>query len=228
MCHYTEPIMTEAFPELSIYEQLAQVGKALASPIRLRLLDYLEEGECTVEELSENSGVGLKSTSAQLQQLKALHLVTARREGVRVHYRIASPQVSALLLAFEQFAERNVPAVRDAVSDYFAAHPGPEPVTVEELERRAREGTMVIDVRSPAEYAKGHVPGAVNIPLPQLRDRLDELPAGNQVIAYCQGPYCLASPKAVALLTELGVDARAVDGGVTAWIRSGRELRIPA
>ncbi|MGY4721201.1 ArsR/SmtB family transcription factor [Naumannella cuiyingiana] len=220
--------MTKAFPELPIYEQLAQVGKALASPIRLRLLDQLEEGESTVEELAARAGVGLKSTSAQLQQLKALQLVAARRDGVRIHYRIASPQVSALLASFEEFAERTVPAVRTAVSEYFAAHPGPEPVTVEELERRMRGGTMVIDVRSAEEYAKGHVPGALSIPLPHLRDRLAELPADADVIAYCQGPYCLSSPRAVALLGELGREARSVRGGITAWIRSGRELRTPA
>lgn len=213
------------YPERAIYEQLGHAAKSLASPTRLRILDVLEQGECTVEELARASGYGLKNTSAQLQQLRAAQLVSSRRDGVRIFYRIASPEVSRLLAAFEAFAENNVSAVRAEVEAYFAVPENLEPVTAEQLASRLdSDDVLVIDVRTADEYAKGHVPGAVSIPLAELTNRLDELPHDGRIIAYCQGPYCLASPKAVRLMAGSGIEARRMHGGITAWIRAGKDI----
>jgi rhodanese-related sulfurtransferase len=214
-----------SFPERPIYDALGQFGKVLGNPVRLRLLDVLERGECTVEELASAAGVELKNTSAQLQQLRAAHLVASRRDGVRIYYRIASPAVSQLLLAFQTFAEEHVATVQESVQEHFARTPYLEPVTARELARRLQDPELVIvDVRPEAEYAKGHIPGAVSIPLPQLARRLDELPAHRRVVAYCEGPYCLASPKAARLLREAGRTVSTIRGGFTSWARHRRPV----
>ncbi|SDJ74926.1 ArsR/SmtB family transcription factor [Nonomuraea jiangxiensis] len=206
------------FPEEPIYQQLARIGKALASPVRLRLLDVLDQRERTVEELAQAAGVALKNTSAQLQQLRAAHLVTSRKEGSRVYYRVADDRVSRFLGELHGFAHDRLADLRDAVRERLAS---PEGVTAHELAARlSHAGTLVVDVRSPADYAAGHVPGAISLPLAELRDRLDELPKEAEIIAYCGGPYCAVSAEAVRVLGEHGYTARTLDGGYLGWRRA--------
>jgi rhodanese-related sulfurtransferase len=211
-----------AFPEEPIYEQLARVGKALASPVRLRLLDVLDQRERTVEELAEEAGVALKNTSAQLQQLRAAHLVTSRREGTRVYYRLADEEVSRFLGRLQDFAQGRLADLREAVARHLGEAEG---VTAGELAGRLSDpATVVVDVRSAAAYAEAHLPGALSLPLAQLEEHLSALPRHAAIVAYCGGPYCVVSPKAVRLLRERGFDARALDGGLTAWRRSGHPV----
>lgn len=209
--------------DAGVYEQLAKVGKALSNPLRLRLLDLLEQGEYTVEDLAAAAHAPVKNTSAQLQQLRAAQLVSARRDGVRVHYRLAGKHVSRFLQRLQDFGEESLAGVRDEIEQLREA--GMERIDVGELKRRLREGTVtLVDVRSAQEFGRGHVPGAISIPAEELRRRLDELPLDHDLVAYCEGPYCFASERAVAQLSSLGVPAYAVDGGLVRWVRSGGTL----
>ncbi|WP_242884402.1 ArsR/SmtB family transcription factor [Actinomadura litoris] len=211
------------FAEEPIYEQLARIGKALASPVRLRLLDVLDQGERTVEELASAAGVPLKNTSAQLQRLRAAHLVAARRSGTRVHYRVADPSVSRFLEELRGLAHDRLADLRASVALHLEA--GVEAVAADDLAARLSDpATLVVDVRSAEEYARGHVPGAVSMPFAGLRDRLGGLPPDGEIVAYCGGPYCVVSPDAVRLLREHGFEARTLDGGFARWHRSGHPV----
>ncbi|MFI7130309.1 ArsR/SmtB family transcription factor [Nonomuraea sp. NPDC050153] len=202
-------------PEEPIYQQLARIGKALASPVRLRLLDVLGQREHTVEELAQAAGVALKNTSAQLQQLRAVHLVTSRKEGQRVYYRLADERVSSFLAQLRGFGQERLADLRDAVRARLDPLDG---VTADELAARLDDpGTLVVDVRPAADYAAGHVPGAISLPMAELRERLDELPREMEIVAYCGGPYCAVSSEAVRVLGEHGYAARALDGGYLGW-----------
>ncbi|MFI6454693.1 ArsR/SmtB family transcription factor [Streptosporangium amethystogenes] len=214
------------FPEEPIYRQLARIGRTLASPVRLRLLDVLDQGERTVEQLSEEADIPLKNTSAQLQQLRAAHLVTSRKAGTRVYYRLADERVSRFLGELQDFAAERLADLREAVSEHLGEVAVLEAVTADELAARLDDpGIVIVDVRSAADHARGHVPGAVSVPLAELRDRLDELPRDVEIVAYCGGPYCVVSPEAVRLLRDHGFRARPLDGGLTRWRRTGGRLR---
>lgn len=212
------------FVEEPIYAQLARIGKVLANPVRLRLLDLLDEREYTVDDLAASAGIGVKNTSAQLQQLRAANLVSSRKDGTRIHYRIAGSEVSGFLGAFQEFAEQRLADLRDAVVEHLGDPDVLRPVTAEELQQRLTDqDTLILDVRTEQEYAAGHVPGAMSLPLAELSAKLTELPANAEIIAYCQGPYCVASPGAVRFLREHGFQARPLDGGFARWRRAGRE-----
>ena len=209
--------MPSGFVEEPIYAELARIGKALANPVRLRLLDVLDSGELTVEELAAAAGLPVKNTSAQLQQLRAVRLVESRRDGTRIHYRVASPVVSAFLGRFHDFAQDTLAELRERTNTDDLA-----PVTVDRLVELLRDNEVtVIDVRSAADHARGHVPGALSLPIQQLADRLGELPGQDTIVAYCQGPYCVSSPNAVRLMRKTGHQARVLTGGWTAWVRAG-------
>lgn len=213
------------FVEEPIYAQLARIGKALANPVRLRLLDLLDQRERTVEQLAEEAGVALKNTSAQLQQLRNAHLVTSRKVGTRVYYRLADGQVSGFLGHLQELAEGRLADLRSAVAEHLGDPAVLEPVTAGELHDRLNDpDIMILDVRSAEEYAAGHVPGAVSVPMGRLRDKLDDLPRNVEIIAYCQGPYCVVSPTAVHLLRDRGYRARPLDGGITRWHRGDHRL----
>lgn len=211
--------------DAEVYEQLARLGKALSNPIRIRLLDILEQGEHTVEELAASASLPVKNTSAQLQQLRASQLVATRRDGVRVHYRLADSSVSAFLHQFETFAEERLSGLRVEL-DRLHTYPGAmERVGAEDFHHRLNDGaTLLIDVRAAEEYAKGHLPGAISMPLSELRQRIDEIPDGADIVAYCEGPYCFASARAVRWLLESGRSATRIEGGLAGWVRTGGDL----
>lgn len=204
----------------ALYEQLARVGKALANGKRLELLDLIAQGERTVEGLAGAADLGLSTASAHLQVLKQAGLVTTRREGTRIHYALAGPDVAALYVDLRDVAGRRVAEVERARTAYLGtddAGPGQE-VGREELLARASVGEVtVLDVRPAEEYAAAHIPGAVSIPLEELRQRIDELPRGQEVVAYCRGAYCVLAHEAVEVLRDSGRQARRLQDGMLEW-----------
>jgi ArsR family transcriptional regulator len=207
-----------------LHEGFAAVAKAAAHPHRLALLEQLAQGERSVEGLAERVGISLANASQHLLAMRRAGLTAARRDGKFVIYSLADDSVLELLHAIGRVAERNVAAVRDVVRSYFDARDALEPVTRTELRKRLKAGLVtVLDVRPADEFARGHVPGALNIPLRELARRLDELPRDREVVAYCRGPWCVFAVEAVALLRERGLTARRLEGGLPEW----RAARLP-
>ena len=201
----------------AVFEQFARIGKALSSATRIELIDLLAQGERPVDSLARATGTNLTTVSAHLQALRQAHLVTTRREGTRIFYRLAGPDVAELYLQVQRLAENHLPDL-PAVREAFLGPEDVEQIDREELWRRARQGTVtVIDVRPPEEYAGGHLPGAISVPLDQLADRLADLPTGTEVVAYCRGPYCVLSYAAVRLLRDRGWPARRLADGILEW-----------
>lgn len=216
--------MVERAAKDALYAEFAVVGKALAHAKRLELLDLLAQGARSVEELAAASGVGVSSCSAHLQTLREAGLVETRREGKRVYYSLASADVAALWDHLRRVAQRHRPHTEIARRAYL----GPDDSTAvdtDELLRRLESGeAVVLDVRPGSEYAAGHLPGALHIPLEELESRLAELPADREIVAYCRGRYCVLAPDAVRLLTARGRTARRAAEGVLEWRISGRSL----
>ena len=201
----------------ALFEQFARVGKALASAKRLELVDLLAQGERTVDSLARAANLGVTTCSAHLQTLKRAHLVAARKDGVRVHYRLVGPDVAALYGNLQQVAAAHLRDL-DAAARAYLGPDDTERVGREELLRRARAGEVtVIDVRPAEEYAAGHIPGAVSVPLAELADRLGELPADRQVVAYCRGVYCVMAHDAVRQLIAHGRPATRLVDGMLEW-----------
>ena len=200
----------------ALFDQFARVGKALGSGKRLELLDLLAQGERTVDSLARASELGLTTASAHLQTLKAANLVATRREGTKVHYRLAGPDVAELFTLVRSVASTHLPDVEAAVSAYLG--PDTELVSRSELLERVNSGHVtVVDVRPREEYAAGHIPAAVSIPLDELADRLADLPRDQDIVAYCRGAYCVLAHEAVRLLTDHGRSAARLADGMLEW-----------
>jgi rhodanese-related sulfurtransferase/DNA-binding MarR family transcriptional regulator len=215
--------------KMTLYGQFARVGKALANPSRLELLDLLAQGERSVEDLAETALMKVSNTSAQLRALAAAGLVASRRDGVRIYYRLTDPGVTAFIGQVQEFAASRLAEAEHAARSYLGDVAALEPVAQEELARRMREGqVLVLDVRPEAEYAAGHIPGAVSVPHDQLAARLAELPAGTDIVAYCRGRYCVFAPDAVRLLRASGFPARPLDGGLPGWRLAGLPVTTAA
>ena len=205
-----------------IFFNLARVGTALSSSVRIEFLELLAQSERSVEQLATLSGATVANTSQHLQKLRQAGLVVGRKEGLYVFYRLAGDEVVALLSALGRVGETHVAEVERIVRLYLTQKDDLEPVPATELLDRARKGLVtVLDVRPPEEFAAGHLPGAVNIPIHELEKRLRELPKRKEVIAYCRGPYCLMSYDAVSLLRKKGVKARRLEAGLPEWRLAG-------
>ncbi|MDQ4080829.1 MAG: metalloregulator ArsR/SmtB family transcription factor [Gemmatimonadota bacterium] len=201
-----------------LYAQFARIGHAVSSPKRLELLDLLSQGEKTVETLAEQSSMPLKNTSAHLRVLRQARLVDTRRDATYVYYRLASDDVVRFLNELQALARGRLAEVEQVARLYIDGRDEMEPVSLDELRRRIREGEVtVIDVRPEEEYRSGHIPGALSIPVAQLKRRLSEIPKKREVIAYCRGPYCVYSVDAVAILRKHGYRARRAHEGLPAW-----------
>ncbi|NEW40005.1 metalloregulator ArsR/SmtB family transcription factor [Nocardia cyriacigeorgica] len=201
----------------ALYESFAASGKALGSGKRLELLDLLAQGERSVESLAAAAGLNLTTASAHLQTLKQAGFVVTRREGVRIHYRLAGDDVAQLFALLRKVAEAHQSAVAPARETYLGPVDGQE-MTREELLARAEFGDIVIlDVRPEPEYRAGHIPAAVNIPVDQLADRVAELPGDSEIVVYCRGEYCVLAHDAVRLLTGHGRRAIRLHDGMLEW-----------
>jgi rhodanese-related sulfurtransferase len=215
--------MGDRSAKVALFDELARAAKALASGRRLELVDVLANGERTVEALAGEVGLSVANTSQHLQILRQAGLVTTRREGTSIYYRLAAPEVLELWRALRTLAAGRLAEVERLAAAYLGARDELEPVTREELTRRLQDGDdlVVLDVRPAAEYAAGHLPGAVSIPVGELRRRLAELPGDREVVAYCRGPYCAFAHDAVALLREAGFPARRLEDGLPEWQAAG-------
>jgi rhodanese-related sulfurtransferase/DNA-binding transcriptional ArsR family regulator len=210
--------MGDSANKAALYEQFARVGKALASGKRLELLDLLAQSERSVDALARAAGLGVTSASAHLQILRQANLVSTSRDGTRVLYRLAGPDVADLYARLRTVAHTHLPDVRAARVTYLGHEVDSEPVGREELLRRAAAGDVtVLDVRPAEEYAAGHIPGAVSVPVNELVHRLAELPLDFEVVAYCRGAYCVLAHDAVRLLHARGRRARRLADGMLEW-----------
>jgi rhodanese-related sulfurtransferase len=205
-----------------IYEQFSRIGKAIASPHRLEIIDLLAQGERTVEGLAKALSIPVPNASHHLQAMRAARLVEARKEGTFVYYRLAESDVFELIRVIRTLAERNFAEINRILRTYFQAREELEPIGRNELLDRARSGeVIVLDVRPPEEYRAGHIPGAVSLPVEELERRLVEIPQNKEVIAYCRGPYCVMALQAVKKLRSHGRLARRLIDGFPEWRAAG-------
>jgi rhodanese-related sulfurtransferase/DNA-binding transcriptional ArsR family regulator len=209
-------------PKQEIFANLARIGAALSSATRIEFLELLAQAERTVEQLANLTGVTVANTSQHLQKLRQAGLVLGRKQGQFVYYSLAGDPVVELLRTLGRVGETYLAEIERVLKVYLAQKDALEPVPAVEVLARARKGLVtILDVRPPEEFAAGHLPGAVNIPLRDLEKRLKQLPKGKEIIAYCRGPYCLMSFDAVELLRKKGLRARRLEAGLPEWRSAG-------
>jgi rhodanese-related sulfurtransferase/DNA-binding transcriptional ArsR family regulator len=205
-----------------LFAQFAQVADGLAHGHRLALLELLSQGERDVESLANVTGLSVASVSQHLQRLKRAGLVAARRAGRRQIYQLSSPRVSALVTSLQRIAEECVAEVEKLVDEALRARDTEPPVSARELARLVKQGAVtVVDVRPEQEYAAGHLPGAVNMPVESLRRRARELPRQHPLVVYCRGPYCVLALDALEFLHQKGFKVRRMEESVAEWQRAG-------
>jgi rhodanese-related sulfurtransferase/DNA-binding transcriptional ArsR family regulator len=210
-----------------LFEQFARIGTAIASGPRLELLELLAQTERSVDQLASRTGLTIANASQHLQKLKRAGLIIGRKDGQFVFYRLAGDDVVRLLAALTQVGEARIAEVERLVRTYLVQRDALEAVPAAELLGRAKKGLVtVLDVRPPEEYAAGHVPGAINIPISELAKRLAELPKRKEVVAYCRGPYCLMSYDAVEFLRRKGLKARRLQDGLPEWRLAGLPVSV--
>ena len=206
----------------NLFAQLARIGKGLGHGNRLELLELLAQRECNVDDLAVVAGLSVANTSQHLKQLRQAGLVTSRKEGQRVFYRINSEDVLKLLAALRSVAEHNLAETQQLIQNYLNHRDALEPVARHDLLARVRNGLVdVLDVRPPEEFSAGHVPGAINVPLKALESRLADLDPEHEIVAYCRGPHCILAFDAVALLRQEGFRAFRLEDGFPEWQHAG-------
>lgn len=208
-----------------LYEQVARIGKAASSPKRLELVEILCQGEKSVEQLAADAEISVKLASAHLQELKSARLVVARRDGKNMYYRLVDSRVADLWVMLRELAEERLLELQMAMQELVTRPEELSPVNGADLLAQAQLGEVfVIDVRPQSEYAVAHLPFARSIPVAELKQRLNELPADKAVVAYCRGPFCLMAKEAVAMLLEAGINATRLEDGVAEWRLQGLPL----
>lgn len=205
-----------------VYEQFGRIGKALAAPKRLELLDLLCQSSRTVESLAKHAGISVANTSQHLQVLRAARLVEAEKKGLYMEYRLVDPEIGGFLLKLHHFAESRLVDIEKITNAYFEQRGSLEPVASEELMRRVKNGEVtVLDVRPVEEFRAGHIPGALSVPISELKACLKGLPKDGEIVAYCRGAYCVMAIEAVTLLRKKGFKAQRMDQGVVEWRARG-------
>lgn len=211
----------------ALFEQFAQIAKAMSSGYRLEILEFLAQCEYSVEDLAGVMKLSVANTSHHLQQLRHVGLVTTRKEAQRVFYRLNGGDVIELMDSLRHVAEHHLEEVNHLVHTYLYSKDEMEPIARQELLQRAREGSVtVLDVRPPAEYAAGHLPDAVNIPLSELKKHIAAFDPRHEIIAYCRGPYCVLAFEAVQLLRSQGFHIRRLQDGFPEWKQAGLPVEI--
>lgn len=211
----------------AVYEQLGRIGKAVASPPRLELLDLLCQAPRTVEVLAREAGLSVANTSRHLQVLHSARLVQARREGLFVIYSLADEEVCDFYRTLRILAENRLAEIDSIVQQFRGSQEAMEPVDKRTLLKRVRHAEVtVLDVRPPEEYRAGHIPGAISVPLKELKARLSTLPRDREIVAYCRGPYCVLAIDAVKLLRSHGFKAVRLEDGVPDWRAEGFPITI--
>ena len=206
----------------TVFQEFARIAHAFSAPKRLEIVDILSQGERDVATLAREARASVANTSRHLQVLKQAHLVETRKDGVRVFYRVADNNVLRCWKHLQALAESQLPEVRDVARRYFEERDCMEPILRDELQRRVRlDKVIVLDVRPVEEYEAGHIPGAVSVPLSELKERLEEIPSSREVVAYCRGPYCVLSVEAVVLLRDAGLRAVRLADGLPEWRDAG-------
>jgi len=210
-----------------LYEQFARIGKALASPHRLELLEVLAQCERTVEALAQETGLSVANASQHLQVLRAARLVETRREGTSIFYRLASESVSTLWLSLRTVGEVHLAEIDRVVETFLQDRAQWQPITAEALLKELRSDQVILlDVRPAVEYQAGHLPQALSIPVAELEARLSEVPLDREIIAYCRGPYCVFADEAVEILRTRGYHARRLEQGVADWRALGLPVEV--
>ncbi len=205
-----------------LYREIARIGRAVCHGYRLELLEYLAQGERTVEVLAKLAGISVANTSQHLQVMRQSGLVKARKEGQYVSYSIVDDEVVRLLASMRKLAETHLAEVERLVRTYLTVKDELEPIPRAELLDRARRGLVtVMDVRPQEEYASGHVPGAINVSVKDLEQRLNDLPHDQEIVAYCRGPHCVLAYEAVERLRQAGFQARRLQDGFPEWREAG-------
>lgn len=208
-----------------LYEQVARISKAASSPKRLELIEVLCQGEKCVDQLAADTDLSVKLTSAHLKELKAARLVQSRRDGKNIYYTLADPRVADLWVMLRELAEQRLLELRAAMQALVASADELSPINGAELLTQAELGELVvIDVRPAPEYTVAHLPFARSIPLSELKQRLNEIPANKAIVAYCRGPFCMMAKDAVAMLRQQGIPASRLETGVAEWRLSGLPL----
>jgi len=205
-----------------IFQQFANIATAFSSPKRLEIIDILEQGEKDVETLSNQISATFANTSRHLQILKNVRLVESRRDGVRIYYRLADEKVFNCWKGLQSLAENRVAEIREVLKKFLDERDAMNAMSKEELWSHLKSNdVIVLDVRPEEEFASGHIPGAISIPLSELRERLNEIPLDHEVVAYCRGPYCVLAPEAIKILHEEGYDATRLAEGLPEWREAG-------
>lgn len=205
-----------------IFQQFANVANAFSSPKRLEIIDILLQGEKDVETLSKQISASIANTSRHLQILKNSRLVDNRREGVRIYYRIADDRVFNCWKGLQLLAESRVVEIREVLKNFLEERNAMKTISKDELWSRVQSNdVIVIDVRPEEEFINGHIPGAISIPLAELKDRLNEIPIDHEIVAYCRGPYCVLSPEAIKLLKDEGYEALRLEESLPEWKSAG-------
>jgi ArsR family transcriptional regulator len=219
--------MSSKSPKHALFDCFAEVAKALGHGRRLEILELLAQGERSVEALAETAGLPIANASQHLRLMRRAGLLVSRRDGKRILYRPSDPSVLDVTAALRRVAERNLAEVRELVSGYFHERDALEPVSRKELSRRLKDGLVtVLDVRPEDEFAAGHLPRAINIPLRDLARRLRELSKEREIVAYCRGPYCVFAVEAVAALRARGFKARRLEDGFPEWRAAGLPVAV--
>lgn len=211
-----------------VYEQLSRVAKALAAPKRLELLDLLCQGPRTVESLAGQTAISVANASRHLQVLRAARLVDAEKHGLYVEYRLADEEVCRFYVSLRALATSRLAEIDLVTRAFMERRGGLEEVHGEELVRRVRSGEVtILDVRPGEEYEAGHIPGAISMPIADLKARWADLPKDRDVVAYCRGPYCVMAVDAVNLLRRKGFKAHRLEHGVADWRARGWRVESP-
>ncbi len=219
--------MSSESPKRLLFRQFAAVAKAVAHEHRLELLEALAQGERSVETLATRAGLSIANASQHLQQMRRAGLIESRRDGKFVYYRLSDAAALDLIAALTRIGERHVAEVGRIVQDYFQSRDDMEPVSRSQLLARMKKGEVqLLDVRPEDEFALGHLPGAINIPLDRLKKKLSALDPDKEIVAYCRGPYCVLSFETVAILRKKGYTVRRLEDGLPEWRAAGLPVEV--